>query len=195
MDSGEPESMVSSPARVRFNLIAIVAGALAVGGICGYAIGARDDRTTSSSASTVSGSAADTTVTSDVGDTATSDAIVPLGAQATLGSYLDALVAHDWRVAHDLMCVDLAEDISAGSLKTELADSEENAGPLTGYDVVRQTPDETRAALTVEYILEFERGTVEITAALEREGTQWRLCSFENHGGTGVFDDTGSGTG
>ena len=163
-------------------LVASVVIAVGLGGFGGYLVGHRgDDRDVDETVSTA--------------PQASMSLDADLGLDATLSTYLDALVAHDWRTAHDLMCVDLSEEVSAGSLKRELAGSEDNAGPLTGYQVVTKNVDETLRAVDVEYVLEFELGTANITAALEREGTQWRVCSFANHGGTGFFSEDDSGTG
>lgn len=113
-------------------------------------------------------------------------AAAPLELEPTLRRYLDALVTHDWPTAHSLMCADLAEQISAGGLKQELAGSEERAGPLTGYEIGSDLAPAERTA-EVEYVLTFEQGAIDITASMEREGDTWRVCSFTNTGGTGAF--------
>ena len=117
---------------------------------------------------------------------ATTVSRTPLELEPTLRRYLDALVTHDWPGAHALMCADLADQISAGGLKQELAGSEERAGLLTGYTIGSDLAPAERTA-EVQYVLQFENGTIDITASMEREGAMWRVCSFTNSGGSGAF--------
>ncbi len=181
-DSAEAASkpIESAPQpRSRTGMIAIALALAALGGgVVGWIVA--DDAEAPVATSSTSTADTDSVPRSTVVDTS------PIGLEPTLRVYLDALVSHDWRAAHNLMCADLADQISAGGLKQELAGSESRAGLLTGYSIgTNLTPAERTAE--VEYVLEFEQGSIDITASMEREGSTWRVCSFSNTGGTGVF--------
>jgi hypothetical protein len=165
-----------------FVLLGLVVG-LALGVAIGIQI-APDDEVSVTSTSTST-----TRSDSTVSQPSITAAAAPIELEPTLRRYLDALVTHDWRGAHALMCADLADQISAGGLKQELAGSEERAGLLTGYSIGSDLAPAQRTA-EVEYVLEFEDGTIDITASMEREGSTWRVCSFTNTGGTGAFAST-----
>ncbi len=159
-----------------------IATALVIAAVAGGAVGwivADDDKAPVATAPTTTDSTTGPPLPT-VPDT------LPIGLEPTLRVYLDALVSHDWRVAHDLMCADLADEISAGGLKQELSGSEARAGLLTGYSIGSDLAPAERTA-EVEYVLEFEKGSIDITASMETEGASWRVCSFSNTGGTGVF--------
>ncbi len=170
MESHAEAEVPRGPRSTTAVLIAVVA--FAIGGGAGWLLGSSDaDSTPVAVAPAASGRTASP---------------APLGLEPTLTSYLGALVAHDWPHAHALMCADLGEQVSAGQLKQELTDSQGNAGALEGFTITSQPSDATGTA-TVEYDLEFARGTLAITADLEQEGDAWRVCSFTNGGGTGAF--------
>lgn len=171
----------------------LVLGALALGGVIGYLVGDGNSSESGSASSTTHTAETETSV-----DGATTHPTEPasdldLGLQESLHVYLDALVSHDWQRAHDLMCADLSEQISPGSLKRELASSEANAGPLRGYEISKKVVDDSGRSASVDYVLEFEAGSIDITAEFGREGTQWRVCAFTNTGGTGAFTPTTGG--
>jgi hypothetical protein len=161
------------PARRRTGpVVALVTVAFLVGGGLGWLLAPSDTATDRVGYSTTA-----------IGS---SQSELPLGLEPTLDAYLGALVAHDWPGAHGLMCADLAEQVTAGALKLELADAQAKAGALEDFTITSQPSDATGTA-TVEYRLEFARGSLDITADLEQEGAAWRVCSFTNGDGTGAF--------
>ncbi len=161
-------------------LLGLVVG-LALGVVLGIQVAPDDEVDVATTSTTASGPT--------VVRPPTTAATEALELEPTLRRYLEALVTHDWPGAHALMCADLADQISAGGLKQELAGSEERAGLLTGYSIGSDLAPAQRTA-EVEYVLEFENGTIDITASMEREGSTWRVCSFTNTGGTGAFAST-----
>jgi hypothetical protein len=174
LEPSEPPADTGPRPGVRGWVVAIIALSAAVtGGIVGYAV--RDE---SVRVERVAAPGSD----DDGRD-------VNLDLDASISTYLDALVSHDWRRANALMCADLAEDVLPGTLKRELAGSEESAGPLSGFRIVERDIIDERSA-TVAYVLEFERGEINIDANFEREGDQWRVCSFTTGSGTGPFAAT-----
>ena len=112
--------------------------------------------------------------------------------RAALSAYLNALVARDWKLAHALTCADLADQFSAGALKKEFVQGVERAGKLTSFTIsgVREGSGTQAGSAAAKYALKYEHATAQLTASLETEGTQWRICHFETTNGTGAFATT-----